>query len=119
LAAKNAILIVEFAKQLQDGGKGRVEATVEACRLRLRPILMTSFAFILGVVPLVLAKGAGAEMRKTLGIAVFSGMLGVTIFGVFFTPVFYVVVRWFTEKKSAPKEPSLVESHEEVPVGPA
>jgi multidrug efflux pump len=119
LAAKNAILIVEFAKQLQDGGKGRVEATVEACRLRLRPILMTSFAFILGVVPLVLAKGAGAEMRKTLGIAVFSGMLGVTIFGIFFTPVFYVVVRWFTEKKSAPEEPSLVESHEEVPVGPA
>jgi multidrug efflux pump len=99
LAAKNAILIVEFAKQLQDTGKGRVEATVEACRLRLRPILMTSFAFILGVVPLVLAKGAGFEMRKTLGIAVFSGMLGVTIFGIFFTPVFYVVVRWFTEPR--------------------
>src|SRR5207249_11689928 len=74
LAAKNAILIVEFAKQLQDSGKGRVEATVEACRLRLRPILMTSFAFILGVVPLVLAIGAGAVMRKTLGIAVCSGM---------------------------------------------
>jgi multidrug efflux pump len=102
LAAKNAILIVEFAKQLQDTGKGRVEATVEACRLRLRPILMTSFAFILGVVPLVLAKGAGAEMRKTLGIAVFSGMLGVTIFGIFFTPVFYVVIRWFTERKTVP-----------------
>jgi multidrug efflux pump len=99
LAAKNAILIVEFAKQLQDSGKPRVEATVEACRLRLRPILMTSFAFILGVVPLVLAKGAGAEMRHTLGVAVFSGMLGVTIFGIFFTPVFYVVVRWFTEPK--------------------
>jgi multidrug efflux pump len=104
LAAKNAILIVEFAKQLQDSGKGRVEATVEACRLRLRPILMTSFAFILGVVPLVLAKGAGAEMRRTLGIAVFSGMLGVTIFGIFFTPVFYVVVRWFTERKTAPAD---------------
>jgi multidrug efflux pump len=102
LAAKNAILIVEFAKQLQDTGKPRVEATVEACRLRLRPILMTSFAFILGVVPLVLAKGAGAEMRHTLGVAVFSGMLGVTIFGIFFTPVFYVVVRWFTERKTVP-----------------
>jgi multidrug efflux pump len=119
LAAKNAILIVEFAKQLQDTGKARVEATVEACRQRLRPILMTSFAFILGVVPLVLAKGAGAEMRKTLGIAVFSGMLGVTIFGIFFTPVFYVVVRWFTEKKSAPEEVSVEAAHreEEVPVG--
>jgi multidrug efflux pump len=101
LAAKNAILIVEFAKQLQDQGQGRFEATVEACRLRLRPILMTSFAFILGVVPLVLATGAGAEMRQTLGIAVFSGMLGVTAFGIFFTPVFYSVVRWFTESKTA------------------
>jgi Cu/Ag efflux pump CusA len=101
LAAKNAILIVEFAKQLQDEGKPRVEATIEACRLRLRPILMTSFAFILGVVPLVLATGAGAEMRRTLGIAVFSGMLGVTIFGIFFTPVFYSVIRKFTETKSA------------------
>jgi multidrug efflux pump len=99
LAAKNAILIVEFAKQLQDQGKPRFEATVEACRLRLRPILMTSFAFILGVVPLVLAKGAGAEMRHTLGVAVFSGMLGVTAFGIFFTPVFYSVVRKFTESK--------------------
>jgi multidrug efflux pump len=103
LAAKNAILIVEFAKQLQDQGKPRFEATVEACRLRLRPILMTSFAFILGVVPLVLAKGAGAEMRHMLGVAVFSGMLGVTAFGIFFTPVFYAVIRWFTESKSAPQ----------------
>jgi multidrug efflux pump len=94
-------LIVEFAKQLQDQGKSRFEATVEACRLRLRPILMTSFAFILGVVPLVLAKGAGAEMRTTLGIAVFSGMLGVTLFGIFFTPVFFVVIRWFSERKTA------------------
>ncbi|MDA1214814.1 MAG: efflux RND transporter permease subunit, partial [Planctomycetota bacterium] len=101
LAAKNAILIVEFAKQLQDEGKPRFEATVDACRLRLRPILMTSFAFILGVVPLVLAQGAGAEMRATLGIAVFSGMLGVTIFGIFFTPVFYYVIRWFSESKPA------------------
>jgi multidrug efflux pump len=101
LAAKNAILIVEFAKQLEDQGKGRIEATVEACRLRLRPILMTSFAFILGVVPLVLATGAGAEMRQTLGIAVFSGMLGVTAFGIFFTPVFYSVIRKFTKQKAA------------------
>jgi multidrug efflux pump len=99
LAAKNAILIVEVAKQLEDSGKPRFEATVDACRLRLRPILMTSFAFILGVVPLVLAKGAGAEMRFTLGLAVFSGMLGVTIFGIFFTPIFYYVVRWFTARK--------------------
>jgi multidrug efflux pump len=109
LAAKNAILIVEFAKQLQDQGKPRFEATVEACRLRLRPILMTSFAFILGVVPLVLATGAGAEMRKTLGIAVFSGMLGVTAFGIFFTPVFYSVIRKFTEKKSTPAAPGAQE----------
>jgi multidrug efflux pump len=99
LASKNAILIVEFAKQLQDNGKPRFEATVEASKLRLRPILMTSFAFILGVVPLVLAKGAGAEMRKALGTAVFSGMLGVTVFGIFFTPVFYLVIRWLTEPR--------------------
>jgi multidrug efflux pump len=106
LASKNAILIVEFAKQLQDSGKPRFEATVEASKLRLRPILMTSFAFILGVVPLVLAKGAGAEMRVALGTAVFSGMLGVTLFGIFFTPVFYVVIRWFTERAGpAPAEP--------------
>lgn len=97
LAAKNAILIVEFAKQLEDTGQPRFEATVDACRLRLRPILMTSFAFILGVVPLVLAKGAGAEMRFTLGLAVFSGMLGVTVFGIFFTPIFYFVIRWFSQ----------------------
>jgi multidrug efflux pump len=100
LAAKNAILIVEFAKQLEDQGKPAREATVEACRMRLRPILMTSFAFILGVVPLVLATGAGAEMRYTLGVAVFAGMLGVTIFGVFFTPVFYYVIRWLTTQRA-------------------
>jgi multidrug efflux pump len=105
LASKNAILIVEFAKQLQDEGKGRFEATVEASKLRLRPILMTSFAFILGVVPLVLAKGAGAEMRVALGTAVFSGMLGVTVFGIFFTPVFYVVIRWLTQRRSAASRP--------------
>ncbi len=95
LACKNAILIVEFAKQQMEGGKGRVEAAVEAARLRLRPILMTSFAFILGVVPLVIATGAGAEMRQVLGTAVFSGMIGVTIFGIFLTPVFFAVIMKF------------------------
>jgi multidrug efflux pump len=105
LASKNAILIVEFAKQLQDEGKSAFDATVEASKLRLRPILMTSFAFILGVVPLVLAKGAGAEMRVALGVAVFSGMLGVTIFGIFFTPVFFVVIRKFSGGKAAPAPP--------------
>jgi hydrophobe/amphiphile efflux-1 (HAE1) family protein len=94
LAAKNAILIVEFAKQLEDGGRSRLSAAVEAARLRLRPILMTSLAFIFGVVPLVWAVGAGAELRQTLGTAVFSGMIGVTVFGLIFTPAFYVVSRW-------------------------
>ena len=94
LAAKNAILIVEFARQAQERGLSAVEAAVEACRLRLRPILMTAFAFILGVVPLVIATGPGAEMRQSLGTAVFSGMLGVTIVGLFLTPVFYVTLRW-------------------------
>jgi multidrug efflux pump len=92
LASKNAILIVEFARAKREEGQPVREATLEACRLRLRPILMTSFAFILGVVPLVLAHGAGSEMRKTLGVAVFSGMLGVTVFGVFLTPVFFHVI---------------------------
>jgi len=112
LAAKNAILIVEFAKQKQDQGASRFEATVDACRLRLRPILMTSFAFILGVVPLVLAKGAGAEMRVALGVAVFSGMLGVTIFGLFFTPVFYSLIMWFSDKGQPAPVPPTVEGHE-------
>jgi len=94
LACKNAILIVEFAKQQQDAGADRRQATLEAVRLRLRPILMTSFAFILGVVPLAVATGAGAEMRRSLGIAVFAGMLGVTLFGIFLTPVFYYVLQW-------------------------
>ncbi len=99
LASKNAILIVEFAKEAQDrDGKSRYEAVLEACRLRLRPILMTSFAFILGVVPLVISHGAGAEMRRTLGTAVFSGMLGVTFFGLFLTPVFYASIRWATDR---------------------
>lgn len=111
LAAKNAILIVEFAKQSEDEGKTRLEAAVEAARTRLRPILMTSLAFILGVVPLVIAKGAGAEMRQSLGIAVFAGMIGVTIFGLLFTPTFYVVCRWFGAKltrqpKAAAEAPS-------------
>lgn len=99
LAAKNAILIVESAKQQEDEGKGLIDAVVEACRLRLRPIMMTAFSFILGVVPLVVATGAGAEMRQALGTAVFSGMLGVTIFGLFLTPVFYVVLRARRHKK--------------------
>lgn len=103
LASKNAILIVEFAKQQREEGKSRREAVLEACRLRLRPILMTSFAFILGVVPLVVATGAGAEMRRTLGLAVFSGMLGVTVFGVFLTPVFFYVIQWFGDGKPAPE----------------
>ena len=94
LAAKNAILIVEFAKQLEDQGRDRFACAVEAARLRLRPILMTSFAFIFGVAPLVWAIGAGAELRQTLGTAVFAGMIGVTFFGLIFTPAFYVVCRW-------------------------
>jgi len=94
LAAKNAILIVEFAKQLEDGGRDRWAAAVEAAHLRLRPILMTSLAFIFGVVPLVWATGAGAELRQALGTAVFAGMIGVTIFGLLFTPTFYVISRW-------------------------
>jgi len=97
LAAKNAILIVEFARQLEDHGRSRWDAAVEATRLRLRPILMTSFAFILGVTPLVWAIGAGAELRQTLGTAVFFGMIGVTAFGLIFTPVFYVIARWIAQ----------------------
>ena len=112
LASKNAILIVEFAKEKSAQGAPPREATIEACRLRLRPIIMTSLAFILGVLPLALAVGAGAEMRRTLGIAVFSGMLGVTLFGIFLTPVFYyTVVRLFAQKSPKPLEvgPALSE----------
>ncbi len=94
LASKNAVLIVEFAKHKREHGMSRREATLEACRLRLRPILMTSFAFILGVVPLVWSTGAGFEMRQALGVAVFSGMLGVTFFGILLTPVFFSVIDW-------------------------
>ena len=106
LAAKNAILIVEFAKQAEeDQGMNRFEAAVAAAKTRLRPILMTSFAFILGVVPLMLATGPGAEMRQSLGTSVFSGMLGVTFFGLIFTPVFYVVSRWLSSKLPQGKKP--------------
>lgn len=103
LSAKNAILIVEFAVKLRDEGKGIVEAALEASRLRLRPILMTSIAFIAGVVPLVFSTGAGAEMRSAMGVAVFAGMIGVTFFGLFLTPVFYVVLEKIGVRKSKPK----------------
>lgn len=99
LAAKNAVLIVEFARQIEEQGKDRVTAAVEACRLRLRPILMTSLAFTFGVLPLYFAIGAGAEMRVALGTAVFWGMIGVTVFGLIFTPVFYVVVRALSSRR--------------------
>jgi multidrug efflux pump len=117
LACKNAILIVEFAKQRQDAGLSRRDAAVDASRLRLRPILMTSFAFIFGVLPLVFASGAGAEMRQALGTAVFSGMLGVTFFGIFLTPVFYTVIRWFSDRRkprsaaAAEPTPALAQTH--------
>jgi multidrug efflux pump len=106
LACKNAILIVEFAKDQQQEGKDRIAAAIEACRIRLRPILMTSFAFILGVLPLFLATGAGAEMLRALGTSVLSGMVGVTFFGLFLTPVFYVVLRWVVEHRRVKAEPS-------------
>jgi multidrug efflux pump len=99
LSAKNAILIVEFARELELRGRGIVEAAIEASRLRLRPILMTSIAFIMGVVPLVTSSGAGSEMRHAMGVAVFSGMLGVTFFGLFLTPVFYVLLRKASGKR--------------------
>jgi multidrug efflux pump len=104
LACKNAILIVEFARELEHQGYDTMQAAIEAARLRLRPILMTSFAFIMGVIPLVMSSGAGAEMRHAMGVAVFSGMLGVTFFGLFLTPVFYVLLR-MVEKRVAPGRP--------------
>lgn len=109
LACKNAILIVEFARELELGGSGTVAAAIEAARLRLRPILMTSFAFIMGVVPLVLSSGAGAEMRHAMGVAVFFGMLGVTCFGLFLTPVFYVLLR--TMEKRARHDEKVYHHH--------
>jgi multidrug efflux pump len=119
LASKNAILIVEFAKERSAQGATPRDAAVEACRLRLRPIIMTSAAFILGVLPLALAVGAGAEMRRTLGIAVFSGMLGVTIFGILLTPVFYyVIVRLFSRGTRTPSQPSpIADQHQNGPAG--
>jgi multidrug efflux pump len=104
LACKNAILIVEFARELQLRGRDRVSAALEACRIRLRPILMTSFAFIMGVTPLVASRGAGAEMRHAMGVAVFSGMLGVTFFGLLLTPVFYVVIQGLAERRRRPAD---------------
>jgi multidrug efflux pump subunit AcrB len=98
LACKNAILIVEFAKQREDHGDSRVQAILSACRVRLRPVLMTSVAFIMGVVPLVASTGAGFEIRRAMGIAVFAGMLGVTAFGLFLTPVFYSTIGWLVER---------------------
>ena len=99
LACKNAILIVEFAKHQRDAGASRREAVLAACALRFRPIMMTSVAFILGVSPLLFAFGAGAEMRRALGLAVFGGMIGVTVFGIFLTPVFFVVIDWATRNR--------------------
>lgn len=104
LACKNAILIVEFAKSESENGAPADVATLEACKLRLRPIVMTSFAFVVGVVPLVIAQGAGSEMRRTLGTAVFAGMLGVTLFGIFLTPVFFYVIRWLGDRLRAYNE---------------
>jgi multidrug efflux pump subunit AcrB len=108
LACKNAILIVEFARDRQKEGASRFDAAVEAARVRLRPIIMTSLAFVLGVFPLVISQGAGAEMRRTLGTAVFAGMIGVTLFGIFLTPVFYSVVRWFSGSAAARHAPAAV-----------
>jgi len=99
LACKNAILIVEFAKDLEEQGERLIDAVIHACRMRLRPILMTSIAFCAGVVPLIIGSGAGSEMRRAMGIAVFSGMLGVTLFGIFLTPVFYVLLRSRRDKR--------------------
>jgi multidrug efflux pump len=107
LACKNAILIVEFARELERQGVGLVEAALEACRLRLRPIVMTSIAFIAGTVPLVLAHGAGSEVRAVTGVTVFAGMIGVTLFGLFLTPVFYVALRRLVERSVPEIQPSL------------
>jgi multidrug efflux pump len=127
MAAKNAILIVEFAEQLRAEGKSMHDAIVESSKLRLRPIIMTSFAFILGVLPLVLGVGAGAEMRRSLGTAVFAGMIGVTFFGIALTPVFYSVIMWLTHHEKPHPAPAAVgaphppttDGHPVVPAQPA
>jgi multidrug efflux pump len=119
LACKNAILIVEYAKAQRESGKSRYDATLAACQLRLRPIIMTSFAFILGVVPLVISHGAGAEMRQTLGIAVFAGMLGVTLFGIFLTPVFYYVIQWVKDRRGTREGLTPAMELEALPAEPA
>ncbi|OWK47357.1 efflux RND transporter permease subunit [Fimbriiglobus ruber] len=119
LACKNAILIVEFARARHTAGASVRQATIDACRLRLRPIVMTSVAFILGVVPLIVAEGAGAEMRRLLGTAVFSGMIGVTLFGVFLTPVFFFSIQWVTEKLRGPETEAVApgkKAHDAPPV---
>ncbi len=115
LATKNAILIVEFARKLEDQGRSIIQAAIEASRLRLRPILMTSFAFIMGVLPMAVSTGAGAEMRNAMGVAVFAGMLGVTFFGLFLTPVFYVVLRKLETRLSKTKVISEELSHDAIP----
>jgi multidrug efflux pump len=115
LACKNAILIVEFARDRQQEGASRFDAAVEAARVRLRPIVMTSFAFILGVLPLVIAQGAGAEMRRTLGTAVFAGMIGVTLFGIFLTPVFFYVIRRFAGEQPPEPAPANGQDPKETP----
>jgi len=115
LSAKNAVLIVEFAKQQQEQGANARDAAIEAARLRLRPILMTSFAFILGVLPLLVAKGAGSEMRQAIGTVVFYGMLGVTFFGLFFTPVFFLVIRKLTRRNVLPPDEQHLRQHRPEP----
>ncbi|MCH7344259.1 efflux RND transporter permease subunit [Pelomonas sp. CA6] len=116
LSAKNAILIVEFARELEFGGRSPLQAAIEASRLRLRPILMTSLAFVMGVLPLVLARGAGAEMRNAMGVAVFAGMIGVTAFGLFLTPLFYVLMRALTGNRALKQHGEG--SHPEPPLSP-
>jgi multidrug efflux pump len=118
LAAKNAILIVQFARDREAEGVSLHDAAVEAARERLRPILMTSFAFILGVFPLVIAEGAGHEMRRTLGMAVFAGMIGVTLFGLFLTPVFFYVVRKLARGRTPAPMPAEGRDHASLAISP-
>jgi multidrug efflux pump len=119
LSAKNAILIVEFARDLELSGRSPVQAAIEASRLRLRPILMTSLAFIMGVLPLVHSTGAGAEMRHAMGVAVFAGMIGVTVFGIFLTPVFYVLLRRLTGNRRFRVHPNEAPDGSRAAVAPA